>query len=719
MGKLRNVDTGARDSTSAPGTMGLEPGRSALFNMFRQALLSRRLDEAQARLRKQGKVFFHISAAGHEIVQAAAAEVLRPGHDWFYLYYRDRCLNLGLGVPPVDLLLQAFGKQTDPMTGGRQMPSHFGTPELRIVNQSSATGSQFLHAVGTAEGIWLARQGGLQPRRDEADGVEAQRVERDEIVLTTGGDGATSEGEFYEAVSTACLRRLPVLFLIEDNAYAISVPVQYQTPGGNISRLFRAFPDLHVDEVDGLDPIESFCAIENAATYVREGRGPALVHAHVARLVPHSDADDDRLYRSSEELEKNQLRDPLLQFESLLLDEGHLSPGDLRDMTREVDLEVAQAVEIAEVGPDPDTKLVKHFLFAPETAVIEETKPAAGVPLTLIEGIRKTLEVEMERDERILLFGEDVADVSHPELLGKVRGKGGVFRATRGLQRKFGPERVFNTPIAEAAIVGRALGLAIRGFLPVAESQFFDYIWPAMHQLRNEVSVMRWRSFNNFSTPMVLRVPIGGYLRGGSIYHSQSGESIFCSCPGLRVVMPSNARDAAGLLRSALRSHDPVLFLEHKHLYRQKYASAPDPGPEYVIPLGCARTAREGSDLTVITYGALVEKSLRAADQVADDEGLDVEVIDLRSLQPYDWDAIRSAVERTNRVLVAAEEAKSHGFGAEIAARIAQELFAYIDAPISRVGALELPVAYAPSLEAVTLPQESDLVAAMIELARY
>ncbi len=701
----------------------LEPDTTTLVDMFRIVLLSRTLDEAEERLRKRNTTFFHISSAGHEVIQAVASKLFRPGHDWFYLYYRDRCLSLGLGVPLVDMFLQALGKATDPTSGGREMPCHFGTPSLRIINQSSATGSQFLHAVGTAEGIWKARGQGVQPgwrRQTATDGLDLARVEKDEFVLVTGGEGATSEGEFYESVSAACLHRLPVLFLIEDNAYAISVPVEHQTPGGSISRLVKGFPDLLVEEVDGLNPVESYKVLSRAVDHVRRERGPAFVHAHVSRLVPHSDADDDRHYRTHDERELMRAGDPLRQFETLLVNEGHMSEDDLRSLRRDVEAEVEQALEVALAAPDPDGTTVAEFLFAPEAVVKEESEPRTeGDALTLLESIRETLEIEMGRDPRIVLFGEDVADLSRAHLISELAGKGGVFKVTHGLQRKFGYERVFNAPIAEAAIVGRAIGLAVRGFLPVPEIQFLDYIWPAMHQLRNELAVLRWRSYNNFAAPVVLRVPTGGYLRGGGMYHSQSAESILCSCPGLRVVLPSNARDAAGLLRTALRCGDPVVFLEHKHLYRQPYAKAPYPGPDYVIPLGKARTVRPGADLTIVTYGALVEKSLRAARRVEEADGIDTEIIDLRSLQPYDWEAIADSVARTNRVIVAAEEPKCHGFAAEVAARVADELFEHLDAPVRRVGALDVPVPYSPVLEEATLPQEDDLVDAILSLRRY
>ncbi len=717
MANLREGDTGGRQATGVAAPTYEAPDSATLVEILRLVVLSRSLDDAEARLRKQGRTYFYISSAGHELIQATAAQLFRPGYDWFYLYYRDRCLSLGLGVSVVDQLRQAFAKVTDGTSGGREMPCHFGTPALRIVNQSSATGSQFLHAVGTAEGIAYARRTGVTP--SHVDAVDAARVEPDEIVLTCGGDGATSEGEFYEAISAACLKRLPVVFLIEDNGYAISVPVEYQTPGANISQLFRGFPGLLIQEFDGTDVVASYRGLGEAVRHVRSGRGPALVHAHVERLTPHSDADNDASYRPADERRDMRRRDPLTKLESLLLDRGHITEAELRHLKLEITAEVDRAVQLIENEPEADATSVERFLFSPVAACAQETPPEPdGKSVTLLESIRETMALEMRRDDRILVFGEDVADVSRAHLAGSLDGKGGVFRLTQGLQREFGPERVFNTPIAEAAIVGRALGLAARGLLPIAEIQFFDYIWPAMHQIRNELAVLRWRSFNNFSAPVVLRVPIGGYLRGGGMYHSQSAESIFCSCPGLRVIFPSNAQDAAGLLRAALRCGDPTLFLEHKHLYRQPYARSPYPGPDYVIPLGKARRVRRGTDVTVITYGAMVEKCRQTADALSAG-GVEVEIIDLRCLVPYDWDAVSESVRATHRALVVTEEPLEHGFGAEIAARIGDDLFGHLDAPVRRVGALNLPVPYAPVLEEKMLPGERQIEAALRELVAY
>jgi 2-oxoisovalerate dehydrogenase E1 component len=684
-------------------------------------VLSRAMDEAERRLRRQQKTFFHISSAGHEAVQAAASLLLRPSHDWFYPYYRDRTLCLGLGVTPRDMLLQAMAKASDPSSGGREMPCHFGSPALNIVNQSSPTGTQFLQAVGTAEAGAIARAAESFDGEGGRSGASPRlpRFERDELVYVSGGEGSTSEGEFYEAISAACSRTLPVLFLIEDNEYAISVPVESQVPGGSISALVRGFPKLLVEEANGLDVLESYRALRRAIGYVRSGNGPALVHAHTVRLLPHSDSDDDRLYRPEAERAAEHARDPIPLFEDFIVQEGLLRTEDIDSVREAARKEIDAAIESARREADPDPGTATLHVFSSRPAVEVEIEPATeGPALTMVEAIRRTLELEMERDPRIVVFGEDIADCSRRQNLDQVPGKGGVFKVTRNLQRKFGDHRVFNTPIAEAGIVGRALGMAVRGLIPVAEIQFFDYIWPAMHQLRNELSVLRWRSNNGFAAPVVLRVPIGGYLTGGGPYHSQSAVSIFAQCPGLRIVMPSNARDAAGLLRTAVRCGDPILFFEHKHLYRQPYAKSPDPGPDCAIPLGRARTVRPGKDVTVVTYGALVEKSLRAADE-ASSAGVEAEVIDLRSLQPYDWEAIQESVRRTNRVVIAYEDSRSHGFGAEIAARIADELFADLDAPVIRVASVDCPVAYSPALERATLPQVADISAALRRAAAY
>ncbi|MBN1444347.1 MAG: dehydrogenase E1 component subunit alpha/beta [Planctomycetes bacterium] len=713
MFETRSLQRGGRPSSSEPSRSEelQRLGKQPLLRAHRLIVTSREIDDAELRLKRQGAVFFQIGSAGQEVVQAAAARCLRAGKDWVYPYYRDRTLALALGVTVRDMLRQSMAKATDPSSGGRQMPCHYGSDRLRIVSQSSPTGSQFLQAVGTAEAGLLARR--LPDGRDVCD------VEEGELVYVSGGDGSTSEGEFFEALNLALLRRLPVLFVIEDNGYAISVPVEEQTAGGSISGLVGGFPGLHVEETDGLDFLASYAAFQRATAWCRGGHGPALVHARVVRLCSHSDSDNDLAYRPAAEKKADDALDPLPAFERMLIDAGIAAEEELAEIRRNVREEVVEACGEVAAEPDPDPSSATRYLFNPRIVVTAETPPEEGGPLiSMVDAINGTLRAEMEINPRILLFGEDVADVSRLCHLGEVEGKGGVFKVTHGLQKKFGGDRVFNTPLAEASIVGRAVGLAVRGFIPVIEIQFVDFIWPAMNQIRSELCLMRWRSDNHFSCPVVIRAAAGGYVRGGAIYHSQSVETIFCRCPGIHVVMPSSASDAAGLLRTAMRCGDPVLFLEHKHLYRQSYARSPDPGPEHVIPLGRARTARRGEDITLVTYGALVEKSLRAAEELAA-ERIEIEVIDLRSLRPYDWEAIRDSVARTGRLVVASEESLAFGFGSEIVARAAGELFEYLDAPVERVGSLETHVAYSPVLERATLPQVDDLIRVLRKTARY
>jgi 2-oxoisovalerate dehydrogenase E1 component len=667
---------------------------------------SRRLDDREVALKRQNRIFFQISAAGHEAVQVAAGMVLRPGHDWLYPYYRDRALCLAFGVTPYEMLQQAVGAAGDPASGGRQMPSHWGHRRHHIVSSSSPTGTQFSQAVGCAE---ASRYPG-QPA--------------DEITLVTSGDGATSEGEFWEALNAACLNRLPVLFLVEDNGYAISVPIECQTAGGSISRLVSGFPDLLRLEVDGTDFPASYRAMKEAAAWCREGRGPALVHAHVVRLYSHSLSDDERLYKTPAERQAEAGRDPVIRFPRFLVERGVLDRQRLQLIDHEIDEVVHDATHRALREDPPAAETALRHLYSetvdPTSGQFAVEPRFHGAPMTMVDLINAAIREEMRRNPKILVFGEDVADCSREQNLSEVRGKGGVFKATGGLQREFGSRRSFNSPLAEAAIVGRAIGMAQRGLKPIAEIQFFDYIWPAMMQIRDEMATMRWRSNGDYSCPAVLRVPIGGYLNGGAIYHSQCGEVAFTHIPGLRVVFPSNALDACGLMRTALRADDPVLFLEHKRLYREPYNRSPHPGEDFTIPFGCARIVKPGQNLTVVTYGALVQKALLAATQVEKRTGhASIEILDLRTLAPYDWAAIRASVSKTSRVMVAHEDCVSWGYGAEIAARIADELFSHLDAPVRRVGALDTWVGYHPQLEAAILPQTENLVLEMERLLAY
>ncbi len=704
-----------------------------LVEIFRLMVLSRRLDDREILLKRQQKIFFQISAAGHEALQVAAGLALRPGYDWFFPYYRDRALCLTLGVTPEAMMLQAVGASTDGASGGRQMPTHWSSRSLHIVSTSSSTATQVLHAVGCAEAGRYLSSHPEAAAKAEGDYRAFRDVtfHGDEVALACLGEGATSEGEFWEAMNTASNRKLPVIFCVEDNGYAISVPVEVNTPGGNISRLVANFPNFHFAEVDGTDPVVCLRAFKAAAEHCRSGLGPAFIHGHCIRPYSHSLSDDEKLYRSAAEREADALRDPITRMRERLLRAGILSEDEIRKLEQSLDREAADAAARALEAPLPTISSITEHVYSedldPCSAAFDTERAQAAAsdggkgsgPRTMVDLINACLHDEMRRDPRIVVYGEDVADASREDVLAEVKGKGGVFKLTAGLQTEFGSDRVFNSPLAEANIVGRAVGYAVRGMKPVVEIQFFDYIWPAMHQIRNELALMRWRSFGGWAAPAVIRVPIGGYISGGSIYHSQSGESLFTHIPGLRVVFPSNALDANGLLRTAIRCDDPVLFLEHKRLYRESYGRAPYPGPEFAIPFGKAKIVRPGSDITVVTYGAIVPRALQAAEQARREHGIEVEILDLRTLSPYDWEAIAGSVRKTSRVIVAHEDMLSWGYGAEIAARIADELFEDLDAPVKRIGAMDTFVAYQPILEDAILPQPEKILRAIVDLRRF
>ncbi|MGC9962144.1 MAG: dehydrogenase E1 component subunit alpha/beta [Acidimicrobiales bacterium] len=706
--------------------------RSQLIDDYRLACTSRALDDREIMLQKQSRVFFQISGAGHEMLLLALARSLRPGYDWFFPYYRDQALCLALGVTPRDILLQAVGSAEDPSSGGRQMPSHWGSKRLNIVSQTSPTGSQCLPAVGSAE---AARY--IAPRN-----LQGCTAFGDEITYVSLGEGATSEGEFWESLNTACRLHLPVLFVVADNGYAISVRAADQAPAP-ISELVRGFRGLAITKVDGTDYFASRQKGADAIARVRAAEGPGLIHATVTRPYSHSSQDTQAKYRSAEELLDEASHDPILRFEHQLIRGGVLTSEMAEHIREEAKSHVAEMAREALACARPDPATVTHGVIRlphfpdpeqPRAGEAGTDQPAAAQPaihpsdpmsghairgeaVGMGDAIRLALTELMGADERIRVFGEDVADAAE-EVLSLVEGKGGVFGTTHGLQKTFGIARCYNTPLAEANIVGRGIGQAIRGLRPCAEIQFFDYIWPAMHQIRAEAATARWRSQGDFTVPLVIRSAIGGYVRGGSLWHSQSGESIFAHIPGLIIMFPSRARDAVGLLRAAFRCEDPVLFLEHKHLLRQKYARDPYPEAGYVLPPGKAARVREGRDLSIVTWGATVQKSLDAAERLAA-EGTSVEVIDLRTIMPWDREAVADTIARTSKLLVVHEDILTGGFGGEVAAWAGEHCYDDLDGPIRRVGATDTFVAYEPTLEHAILPQVEDIEAAARDLAAF
>ena len=680
---------------------------SELVEDFRLACLSRAIDERGLMMHKQGRTYFHIAGAGHEALLTGLARSLKPSYDWFFPYYRDLALVLALGVTPTEVLLQATGSADDPSSAGRQMPSHWGSPPLHIMTQSSPTGSQCIPAVGCAEATRY-----LQTRK-----IAGLPANPDEITYVSIGEGATSEGEFWESLNTACRLRLPIVYLVADNGYAISVPTKDQSPGP-ISQLVSGFPGLLIRKFDGCDYLTSRSIGEEAIAHVRSGGGPALLHATVTRPYSHSSSDNQAKYRNPDELEEEKANDPLVAFELGLVTNGILSPEQVTTIRNDVHEQALRAGEAALAGARPNPAAVLEHLV--ELPIISEPPEGAvdgDEAVHFGEAIRRTLHEVMAKDERIRVFGEDVAD-GQEDLLPSLDGIGGVFGTTQGLQRSFGADRSYNTPLSEANIVGRGVGQALRGLKPIPEVQFFDYIWPAMQQIRSEMATTRWRSAGKFNLPIVLRVAIGGYVTGGAIWHSQCGESIFTHIPGLIVMFPSRARDVAGLLRAAVQCEDPVLFLEHKHLLRQRYAMDPFPSEQYVVPLGKSARVREGEDLTIVTWGATVHRSVLAAEQLAT-EGIETEILDLRTLSPWDREGVMDSVAKTSRLLVVHEDVLTGGFGAEVAAVVAEECFSELDAPVRRIGAADTWVGYEPTLEKAALPQVDTIVSAARSLASY
>ncbi len=659
-----------------------------LIGAYRTMLLSRRLDEKMLTLLKQGKGFFHIGCAGHEAVQAAFGMLSRPGHDWYSCYYRDLCLYLTIGGTARDVMLHHLAKAEDPNSGGRQMAEHYSSPEMHVLPLSSSVAAQFLPGLGL--------------------GLAIQRLGTDAFVYCSSGEGATSQGAFHEALNWAARVKAPVLFLVQDNKYAISVPVSEQTAGGSAFKLARGYEGLARAIIDGTDFFNTYAVASAAIAHLRAGKGPVCIVADVVRLLPHSSSDNHAKYRSPEELESDRKVDPISRMEMQLIEAGILDEAAARRLRKEVAREVDEAAAWAERRPDPEPESARrHVVYEGDLGLTYEARKPHGPAIVVVDAINHALHEEMARNERVIVYGEDVA-----------KGKGGVFTATRELTDRFGEDRCFNSPLAENSIIGTAVGLAAAGFKPVVEIQFGDYIWPAMDQLRNQAASFRYRSNGAWGCGMVIRVPVGGYIHGG-LCHSQNIEAIFGHMPGFRIAFPSTAADAKGLLKTAIRMQDPVLFLEHKALYRMAGARSPEPDADYLLPFGKARTVREGSDLTIITYGAMVHKTLSVLRALEKQGGVSAEVIDIRTILPLDMETIFQSVRKTSRALVVYEDHEFGGFGAEIAAQISDEAFRHLDAPVRRCAGRFSPIPFAESLERYVLPQDEDILAAVQSVLAY
>ncbi len=697
-------------------------GKKELIELLENVYTSRKVDDAEITMKKQSKAYFQISGAGHEGILSAAARVLKPKHDWFLCYYRDRALCLGLGVTPYEMLCQANANIGDKASHGRMMPAHWGHVDLNIVNKSSCTGTQFLQACGLAEaGLWYKRL-----TEEYKIKGHKEKYKDDEIIYVSTGDGTIAQGEFWEGLTTAIVNDLPVMFMVEDNGFAISTPTYVQYPEGSISKTLANFPGLKIFTTDGNCPIESFATMTEATNYIRKNRKPALVHASVTRPYSHSLSDDHGMYRTKDELAAESKIDVFNAYPKFLVEAGIITESEREEILKKCTANVKEAMDKTLQTPWPDTSTAMDHLYSTEKAIDStehfETAPnfSGKDDVPMAASINKVLRTEFNKNPLLRMWGEDVADFFEKERLNNpdLKGKGGVFKITANVQRESRDGQVFNSPLAEANVVGRAIGAAIRGIKPVVEIQFFDYIWTAYMQLKNEMATLRYRSGGDFTCPMVVRVPIGGYLKGGAIYHSQCGESLFTHVPGIRVAFPSNSADAAGLLRTAINADDPVMFLEHKHLYYQGYNRAADPGEEYMIPFGKAKIVRAGTDATIVAWGALVQKSIEAAKKL-EAEGKSVEVIDLRTLAPYDFEAIKKSINKTSRLMIAHEEQKTSGFAGEISARVTEECFELLDAPILRVGAMDTHCAYNPGLEDVILPQISHVEEQLRKLLSY
>ncbi|MBZ0178152.1 MAG: tungsten formylmethanofuran dehydrogenase [Melioribacteraceae bacterium] len=665
--------------------------KEELMRALRIMHLSREIDNKIMRLLKQGKAFFHIAGAGHEATQVAFGSAMKPGIDWGFPYYRDMAFMLAIGVKPEEIFLHMLAREADPMTGGRQMPCHWASKEFNVPTQSSPTGTQFLQAVGSA--------------------MTAKRRNTGAVTYVSSGEGTTSQGEFHEAVNWASREKLPVVFVIQNNKWAISVPVQDQTAGRNASvvEMMKGYENLLRMSVDGTDYLTMNATAQTAFKHARQGKGPALIEAHTVRLFSHSSSDDQKKYRDQESLAEDLKKDPINIFAKKLIEKNYLTELAYEEFKKEIINHVNEAAEWALKQPEPKPESALKYVLD-ESGKRDKLEYGInkyeGKPTVMVDAINHALREEMERNDKIYVFGEDVQD-----------GKGGVFTATKGLSTQFGNDRVFNSPLAEASIAGVGIGMALSGMKPCVEIQFGDYIWPAFMQMRDELATYRYRSNNLFEAPVVTRVAVGGFIHGG-LFHSQNIEGFYAHIPGILIAYPSNAADAKGLLKTALRLNDPVLFLEHKGLYRQSYASRPEPGSDYLLPFGKANVVNEGDDLTIVTYGAMVHETNFAIKKLTE-EGHSIELIDLRTINPLDNETIFNSVKKTGKVCVIHEDTLTAGFGAEIAARIADECFQYLDAPVKRIAAKDAFIPYSPNLEKEILPTRTKIQEELSELLAY
>ena len=660
--------------------------KTDLTTVYKIMVTARKLDTKMLTLLKQGKGFFHIGCSGHEAAQLAASQNLTQRQDWSYPYYRDAAFCLGLGMTPREQLLSFLARKDDPNSGGRQMPQHYGHKELRIVSQSSPTGTQLLQAVGCA--------------------MTRKWEKTKEIVYVSCGEGTVSQGDFHEALNWSSKDRLPVLFHVEDNKYAISVHISEQISGNSVYKITSGYKNLKRFEVDGTDFFETHSAFERAAGRAREGKGPSVIVSHVVRLLAHSSSDDQRKYRLEKDLKEDMGKDPIKKFKNACIGSGIIELKEFREIDEETKKQIDKDAAWALDQPHPDKETAFDFVYSEQSLKSNLTEKTISDRIVMVDAINHALNEEMKQNEKMVIYGQDVADP-----------KGGVFTATKGLSDTHGKDRVFNAPLAESSIVGTAVGMAVAGWKPVVEIQFGDYIWPAMMQIRNEVATMRYRSNNNWHCPMVIRVPVGGYIHG-SLFHSQSIDGYFIHLPGIYIAYPSTAADAKGLLKSACRMDDPVLFMEHKGLYRQGYCSTAEPDEHYLLPFGKARIVQKGSELTIVSWGAMVQKSIDAAKEAASKPGA-IEIIDLRTLNPLDMETVGTSLEKTGRALIVYEDNITNGPGAEIAAIISQDYFELLDGPIKRVAAKDVPIPFNWYLEEKVLPQTSDIVSAITELMEY